>query len=87
MSSLYPFLRNRNKVADHGGGVCPLGCVHGRGNRNALALVLGHCNLTCLNSEFVRVLFAIDACNGEIAAWSARTAGPKRRIPVEGLSR
>jgi putative transposase len=34
-----------------------------------------HFELTCRNGEIVRVLFAIDACDREIIAWSATTAG------------
>jgi transposase InsO family protein len=34
-----------------------------------------HFELSCRNGELVRVLFAIDACDREIIAWSAATAG------------
>lgn len=34
-----------------------------------------HFELACRNGEIVRVLFAIDACDREIIAWSATTAG------------
>ena len=34
-----------------------------------------HFELTCRNGSVVRVLFAIDACDREIIAWSATTAG------------
>lgn len=34
-----------------------------------------HFELTCRNGEIVRILFAIDACDREIIAWSATTAG------------
>jgi putative transposase len=34
-----------------------------------------HLELSCRNGEMVRVLFAIDACDREIIAWSATTAG------------
>jgi putative transposase len=34
-----------------------------------------HFELTCRNDEIVRVLFAIDACDREIIAWSATTVG------------
>jgi putative transposase len=34
-----------------------------------------HFELTCRNDEIVRVLFAIDACDREIIAWSATTTG------------
>jgi putative transposase len=34
-----------------------------------------HLELSCRNGEIVRVLFAIDACDREIIAWSATTAG------------
>jgi len=34
-----------------------------------------HFELSCRNDEIVRVLFAIDACDREIIAWSATSAG------------
>ena len=34
-----------------------------------------HFELTCRNGEIVRILFAIDACDREIVAWSATTVG------------
>ncbi len=34
-----------------------------------------HFELTCRSGEIVRILFAIDACDREIVAWSATTAG------------
>lgn len=34
-----------------------------------------HFELACRNQDVVRVLFAIDACDREIMAWSATTAG------------
>jgi putative transposase len=34
-----------------------------------------HFELACRNGEIIRVLFAIDACDREIIAWSATTAG------------
>ena len=34
-----------------------------------------HFELACRNGKIVRVLFAIDACDREIIAWSATTAG------------
>jgi transposase InsO family protein len=34
-----------------------------------------HLELACRNGDVVRVLFAIDACDREIMAWSATTAG------------
>ena len=34
-----------------------------------------HFELGCRNGEIIRVLFAIDACDREIIAWSATTAG------------
>jgi transposase InsO family protein len=34
-----------------------------------------HFELACRNSELLRVLFAIDACDREVIAWSATTAG------------
>jgi putative transposase len=34
-----------------------------------------HLELSCRNGEMVRVLFAIHACDREIIAWSATTAG------------
>jgi putative transposase len=34
-----------------------------------------HLELVCRNEEVVRILFAIDACDREIMAWSATTAG------------
>jgi transposase InsO family protein len=34
-----------------------------------------HLELACRNGDVVRVLFAIDACDREIIAWSATTAG------------
>jgi transposase InsO family protein len=34
-----------------------------------------HFELACRNGEIIRVLFAIDACDREIIAWSAATAG------------
>jgi putative transposase len=34
-----------------------------------------HFEFTCRNGEIVRILFAIDACDREIIAWSATTAG------------
>jgi putative transposase len=34
-----------------------------------------HFELTCRSGEIVRILFAIDACDREIIAWSATTAG------------
>lgn len=34
-----------------------------------------HFELNCRNGEIVRILFAIDACDREIIAWSATTAG------------
>src|SRR4029079_19702843 len=34
-----------------------------------------HFELACRNGKIVRVLFAIDACDREVMAWSATTAG------------
>src|SRR5215831_16064943 len=34
-----------------------------------------HFELACRNGELLRVLFAIDACDREVIAWSATTAG------------
>jgi putative transposase len=34
-----------------------------------------HFQLACRNGELLRVLFAIDACDREVMAWSATTAG------------
>jgi len=34
-----------------------------------------HFELACRNGELLRVLFAIDACDREVMAWSATTAG------------
>jgi putative transposase len=34
-----------------------------------------HFELACRNGEIVRVLFAIDACDREVIAWLARSAG------------
>ncbi len=34
-----------------------------------------HFELACRNGEIVRILFAIDACDREVIAWSATTAG------------
>lgn len=34
-----------------------------------------HCEIACRDGSVVRVLFAIDACDREIIAWSATTAG------------
>ena len=34
-----------------------------------------HFELACRNGELLRVLFGIDACDREVMAWSATTAG------------
>lgn len=34
-----------------------------------------HFELACRNGELLRILFAIDACDREVMAWSATTAG------------
>jgi putative transposase len=50
-----------------------------------------HLELACRNGEIVRVLFAIDACDPEIMAWSATTGGISgemvRDLMIAGVER
>jgi transposase InsO family protein len=48
--------------------------------RSNLRWCSDHFELACRAGEIVRVLFAIDACDREIIAWSAATAGISREM-------